>query len=214
MLATLCLVAQVAAGSVAWAVDGPASAAAADPVLVGAGGIASCDSPGDEATAALLDAMPGATVFTAGDNAYEKGTASQFAKCYDKTWGRFKSRTHPAPGNHDYSAASGGSGGPYYAYFGAAAGNCVELVADDAVIGHPRSRFFGTPTTMLWVYRLGLERAKQYLLTGCEIDAPTALRIGLVSEVHRRRPSWRNGSRSTPAASGTSPPTSWPSTSC
>jgi enoyl-CoA hydratase len=30
----------------------------------------------------------------------------------------------------------------------------------------------------------GLERAKQYLLTGCEIDSATALRIGLVSEVH------------------------------
>ena len=37
---------------------------------------------------------------------------------------------------------------------------------------------------MLWVYRLGLERAKQYLLTGSEIDAETALRIGLVSEIH------------------------------
>jgi len=62
---------------------------------------------------------------------------------------------------------------------------CDQLfMADDAVIGYPPSRIFGTPTTMLWVYRLGLERAKQYLLTGCEIDAPTALRIGLVSEVH------------------------------
>ncbi|MDQ3946520.1 MAG: crotonase/enoyl-CoA hydratase family protein, partial [Actinomycetota bacterium] len=62
---------------------------------------------------------------------------------------------------------------------------CDQLfMADTAVIGYPPSRIFGTPTTMLWVYRLGLERAKQYLLTGCEIDAPTALRIGLVSEVH------------------------------
>ena len=60
----------------------------------------------------------------------------------------------------------------------------IAFVADDAVIGYPPSRIFGTPTTMLWIYRLGLERAKQYLLTGCEIDAPTALRIGLVSEVH------------------------------
>lgn len=58
------------------------------------------------------------------------------------------------------------------------------LMADDAVIGYPPSRIFGTPTTMLWVYRLGLERAKQFLLTGAEIDAPTALRIGLISEVH------------------------------
>jgi enoyl-CoA hydratase len=52
------------------------------------------------------------------------------------------------------------------------------------VIGYAPSRIFGTPTTMMWVYRLGLERAKQFLLTGCQIDAPTALRIGLVSEVH------------------------------
>ena len=62
---------------------------------------------------------------------------------------------------------------------------CDQLfMADTAIIGYPPSRIFGTPTTMLWVYRLGLERAKQYLLTGCEIDAATALRIGLVSEVH------------------------------
>ncbi|MGH9023940.1 MAG: crotonase/enoyl-CoA hydratase family protein [Acidimicrobiia bacterium] len=62
---------------------------------------------------------------------------------------------------------------------------CDQLfMADTAVIGYPPSRIFGTPPTMLWVYRLGLERAKQYLLTGCEIDAPTAERIGLVSEVH------------------------------
>jgi enoyl-CoA hydratase len=62
---------------------------------------------------------------------------------------------------------------------------CDQLfMADDAVIGYPPARVFGLPTTMLWVYRLGLERAKQYLLTGCEIDAPTALRIGLASEVH------------------------------
>src|SRR5947207_15252862 len=50
--------------------------------------------------------------------------------------------------------------------------------------GAARPRVSGKLTTMLWIYRLGLERAKQYLLTGCEIDAPTALRIGLVSEVH------------------------------
>jgi enoyl-CoA hydratase len=57
-------------------------------------------------------------------------------------------------------------------------------MADDAVIGYAPSRIFGTPTTMMWVYRLGLERAKQYLLTGSDLDARTALRIGLVSEVH------------------------------
>jgi len=61
---------------------------------------------------------------------------------------------------------------------------CDQLfMAEDAFIGYAPSRIFGTPTTMLWVYRLGLEHAKQFLLTGEAIDAPTALRIGLVSRV-------------------------------
>ena len=63
---------------------------------------------------------------------------------------------------------------------------CCDLLfmADDAHIGYAPSRLFGTPTTALWVYRLGLEHAKQFLLTGRAIDAETAFRIGLVSEVH------------------------------
>lgn len=89
------------------------------PVLVGAGDIADCSGSGDEATAKLLDGIPG-TVFTTGDNAYESGTPSEFANCYDPTWGRYKARTRPSPGNHDY-LTSGASG--YFDYFGAAAGD-------------------------------------------------------------------------------------------
>jgi enoyl-CoA hydratase len=60
---------------------------------------------------------------------------------------------------------------------------CCDLLfmASDAHIGYAPSRIYGTPTTMLWVYRLGLEHAKQFLLTGRAIDAATAHRIGLVS---------------------------------
>jgi len=62
---------------------------------------------------------------------------------------------------------------------------CCDLLfmASDAHIGYAPSRIFGTPTTMMWVYRLGLEHAKQFLLTGRAIDADTAFRIGLVSQV-------------------------------
>ena len=62
---------------------------------------------------------------------------------------------------------------------------CADLLymADDAHIGYAPSRIYGTPTTMMWVYRLGLEHAKQYLLTGRAIDAREARRIGLVSHV-------------------------------
>ena len=62
---------------------------------------------------------------------------------------------------------------------------CCDLIfmGAEAHIGYPPSRIFGTPTTMLWVYRVGLEHAKQFLLSGDAIDADTALRIGLVSKV-------------------------------
>jgi len=93
-----------------------------DPVLVGAGDIALCASGGDEATAKILDSIPGA-VFTAGDNAYWSGTDAQYANCYDPTWGRHLRRTHPAPGNHEYDTP--GAAG-YYRYFGARAGDPMK----------------------------------------------------------------------------------------
>jgi hypothetical protein len=71
------------------------------PVLVAAGDIARCASSGDEATANLL-AKIGSTVITLGDNAYERGSAENYHECYDPTWGRFKDRTLPIPGNHEY----------------------------------------------------------------------------------------------------------------
>ncbi|HKE10034.1 MAG TPA: enoyl-CoA hydratase-related protein, partial [Myxococcota bacterium] len=41
---------------------------------------------------------------------------------------------------------------------------------------------WGTPTTAMWVYRLGLERAKRYLLTGDEISAAEAVHMGMILE--------------------------------
>jgi uncharacterized protein YjdB len=95
------------------------TAASADPVLVGAGDIASCDSNGDEATALLLDNIAG-NVFTAGDNVYDSGLASEFAACYDPSWGRHKARTRPSPGNHETYGTTDMAG--YFGYFGASAG--------------------------------------------------------------------------------------------
>jgi enoyl-CoA hydratase len=61
---------------------------------------------------------------------------------------------------------------------------CADLIvaADDAVFGYPPARVWGTPTTAMWVYRMGLEQAKRYLLTGDEIPARTAAEIGLILE--------------------------------
>jgi len=105
------------------AVDPPQKSApvtAADAILVGAGDIASCDDlAGAEATAKLIEKIPG-TVFAVGDLAYPDGSDENFAKCYNPTWGRFKDRTRPAPGNHEYHS-DGASG--YTRYFGAAVGD-------------------------------------------------------------------------------------------
>lgn len=61
---------------------------------------------------------------------------------------------------------------------------CSDIVvaAENAVFGYPPSRVWGTPTTAMWVYRMGIEQAKRYLLTGDEIPAPVAERIGLILE--------------------------------
>src|SRR5437016_4820072 len=95
-------------------------AAASGPVtLVGAGNIAKCNATGDDATAVLLDGIPG-TVFAAGDAAYDNGTLTQYNTCYHLSWGRHKARTQPTPGERDYKTANAAG---YFTYFGAAAGD-------------------------------------------------------------------------------------------
>jgi len=97
--------------------ESAAPSSGGDPVLVGAGDIADCEGTADEATAVLVDGIPG-TVFTAGDNAYQSGSAADFRDCYGPTWGRFMDRTRPAPGNHDHNTKELAG---YLGYFGVAA---------------------------------------------------------------------------------------------
>jgi enoyl-CoA hydratase len=58
----------------------------------------------------------------------------------------------------------------------------IIIAGESAVFGYPTSRVWGVPTTAMWVYRIGFEKAKRYLLTGDEIPAPEAARIGLILE--------------------------------
>lgn len=92
------------------------------PLMVAAGDIAECGNNWDEATAALVKNMPG-TVAALGDLAYENGTIGEFDNCYQPSWGQFKARTRPAPGNHEYNTPNAAG---YYAYWGAAAGNPAQ----------------------------------------------------------------------------------------
>jgi enoyl-CoA hydratase len=61
---------------------------------------------------------------------------------------------------------------------------CCDLIvmASDAKIGYPPARVWGIPTTAMWVYRLGAERAKRMLLTGDLITGSEAKAIGLVTD--------------------------------
>jgi chitodextrinase len=61
-----------------------------------------------------------AAVLALGDNQYNSGSLSQFQAVYGPTWGRVKSITHPAVGNHEYGT-SNASG--YFSYYGAPAGD-------------------------------------------------------------------------------------------
>lgn len=106
----------------------PTTAASDDPVIEAAGDIA--DSGGrQQETAKLIEADQPTALLTLGDHAYPDGSSSEFSSYYDPSWGRLKTRTRPAPGNHDYHTsgaagyfgyfgglATGPSGQPYYSY--------------------------------------------------------------------------------------------------
>lgn len=107
---------------------GKAKAPAKSLTVYAAGDIADCrKAPPLETmaaqTAALINAGLAkdnkALVLTLGDNTYPVGHPEEFSECYDATWGQFKARTLPSPGNHDYSMplALG-----YYNYFDELAG--------------------------------------------------------------------------------------------
>jgi acid phosphatase type 7 len=107
-----------------FAIQGPLiTASAAGPRKIMVAGDIAC-APGEEVTkvtchhkktANLIVRRDPDWVLTAGDNQYEDGILSAFLESYDPTWGRFKERTRPSPGNHDRGAG-------YYDYFGAQAG--------------------------------------------------------------------------------------------
>jgi hypothetical protein len=93
-------------------------------VLIGAGDIGECGKVHSSNTAAVIDTIAG-TVFTLGDNAYPNGQLTDFTRtdgpgCWGPTWGRFKKRIYPTPGNHEYALGDTMATG-YFGYFGVAA---------------------------------------------------------------------------------------------
>ena len=60
---------------------------------------------------------------------------------------------------------------------------CADLViaSEDARIGTPYSRLWGAYLTGMWLYRLGLTRAKEYALTGKPLSGTEAAEVGLIN---------------------------------
>jgi enoyl-CoA hydratase len=58
---------------------------------------------------------------------------------------------------------------------------CADLlvIAADARIGYPPARVWGSPTTSMWAYRVGAQRAKRLLFTGDSLSGRQAVEWGL-----------------------------------
>ncbi|KFC67840.1 metallophosphoesterase [Massilia sp. LC238] len=123
LLGGLALLAAAGSGCAQAAVDTDTAAY----TVYAAGDIARCKHPdprwsGAAATARLVEpllrANPRSAVLSLGDHTYPYGRAAEFENCYHPTWGRFRDRTWPTPGNHEYATPGAA---PYFAYFGARA---------------------------------------------------------------------------------------------
>jgi hypothetical protein len=99
--------------SEAVAVDTPA----ADPLVTAAGDICPSTPAACAPTASLVEEINPDHALTLGDNQYPDGSLAQYLASYDTTWGVFKTRTKPAPGNHEWRTSNAQG---YRNYFGSA----------------------------------------------------------------------------------------------
>lgn len=86
--------------------------------MVAAGDISTTWIAGQKSTSKLVRRLDPTRVLALGDLQYPSGALRDFRRYYDRTWGRFKKRTRPSPGNHEY-LTEGARG--YRRYFGSAA---------------------------------------------------------------------------------------------
>lgn len=141
---------------------------AAHVILLRAEGPAFCAGYGlDWATAGPRQPQPGARTW---DSVQDMQMMGRFVETYMKLWYAKKPTIAAVQG----WCIGGGTDMVL----------CADIIiaGQSATFGYPPSRVWGTPTTAMWVYRMGLEKAKRYMLTGDEIPAPKAAEIGLILE--------------------------------
>jgi enoyl-CoA hydratase len=156
-------------------------------------------------TPELIDALDAALAASLDDDAVRvirlRGAGRAFCSGYDLEWASALMRDEPEPWDpaQDFRVMSRyvnsymalwRSPKPVVAQVhGVCVGGgsdlalCSDLIvcAEDARIGYPPARVWGSPTTAMWFHRLGLERAKRLLLTGDPIDGTTAAEWGFAS---------------------------------
>jgi hypothetical protein len=147
-----------------------------------AGGAGSDHACQQRATAELAARLRPDAVLLPGDLQYARGELANFRRVFAKTWGRFRSITYPAPGNHEYGrgVASG-----YYDYFGPRAG--------------PRGKGYYSADVGSW--HLVSLNSNCELIGGCGTDSPQArwLRADLARNHSRctvalwHHPRWSSG---------------------
>ncbi len=98
---------------------GRVAAASAVPTVVAAGDISPPWLGTQKSTSDLVLRLAPTRVLTLGDQQYDTGRLADYRAFYGPTWGRFKTKTAPTPGNHEYYTP--GAAG-YFSYFGWAAG--------------------------------------------------------------------------------------------
>lgn len=91
-------------------------------MLLAVGDIGYCDANNDDLVGQLAASLPG-TIALLGDNAYDRGSVSEYVNCFDPTWGPLRDRLRPVPGNHEYETRHAAG---YFSYFGAGVGKPGE----------------------------------------------------------------------------------------
>jgi acid phosphatase type 7 len=129
--------------------------------MLGVGDIGQCGRPEVAETARLVSGLDG-DVLLAGDIAYFQGSAANFRDCFNPSWGIFRSRWHPVPGNHEYESPNAA---PYFDYFGPAAGPAAlgyySFNAGDWLILMLNSNVAATRSSPQWEFaRTELERQR------------------------------------------------------
>lgn len=153
-----------------------------DPILVGAGDIGTCSTKADTLTARKVDrvirkARGGVTVYALGDTVYYRGTKAEYRRCYDPTWGAFKKRTRPVPGNHEYITPNASG---YFSYFSNVAGGKVTLRAGK------RHRGYYSYNRGRW-HIVALNSNCKEVPGGCESGSPQARWLRRDLSAHRSR---------------------------